>query len=87
MVDTSNHKNLKLVPVLVQYFTPVKRVQTEVIEFRNLKGKIADVLTTYIMNVLHKYKLSDRIIAFCGTAVTQILEGLQGEEQTVFLLS
>jgi hypothetical protein len=66
MVDTPNHKNLKLVPVLVQYFAPEKRVQTKVIEFHNLKGEVADVLTIYIVNVLHKYKLSDRIIAFCG---------------------
>jgi hypothetical protein len=44
-------------------FTPEKRVQTKVTEFHNLKGKTADMLTTYI---LHKYKLSDKIIAFCG---------------------
>jgi hypothetical protein len=66
MVDTSNYKNLKLVPVLVRYITLEKRVQTKVTEFRNLKGKTADVLTTYIMNVLHKYMLSDKVIAFCG---------------------
>jgi hypothetical protein len=65
MVDTSNHKNLKLVPVLVRYFTP-KRIQTKVTEFRDLKCETADVLMTYIMNVLHKYKLSDKVIAFCG---------------------
>jgi hypothetical protein len=66
MVDTSNQKNLKLVPVLVQYFTPEKRVQTKVTEFRNLKSETTDALMTYIMNVLHKYKLSDKVIAFCG---------------------
>jgi hypothetical protein len=63
-VDTSNHKNLKLVPF--QYFTPEKRVQTKVTEFLNLKGEMADVLMTYIMNVLQKYKLSDKVIAFWG---------------------
>jgi uncharacterized membrane protein len=39
MVDTSNHKGLKLVPVLVRYFVPRKGVQTKVIEFHNLKGE------------------------------------------------
>jgi hypothetical protein len=73
MADTSNHKNLKSVPVIVWYFTP-RRVQTKVTEFHDLKGKMADMLMTYIMNVLHKYKLSDKVIAFCGdTTVTQIL--------------
>jgi hypothetical protein len=37
-----------------------------VIEFHNLKGEMADVLMTHIMNVLHKYKLSDKVIAICG---------------------
>jgi hypothetical protein len=54
------------VPVLVRYFIPRKGVQTKVTEFHNLKGETADVLTTYIMNVLDKYKLSKKIIAFCG---------------------
>jgi hypothetical protein len=66
MVDTSNHKCLKLVSVLVQYFIPRKGVQTKVIEFHNLKGETADMLTTYTMDVLDKYKLSNKIIPFCG---------------------
>jgi hypothetical protein len=47
MVDSANHKNLKLVPVLVRYFIPRKGVQTKVTEFHNLKGETADALTTY----------------------------------------
>jgi hypothetical protein len=66
MVDTSNHKSLKLVPVLVRYFIPRKGAQNKVTEFHNLKGETADVVTTYITDVLDKYKLSNKIIAFCG---------------------
>jgi hypothetical protein len=63
-VDTSNYKNLKFVPVLVWYFTPEKRVQTKVIAFHNWNCEMDDVLMTYKINVLHKYKLADKIIAF-----------------------
>jgi hypothetical protein len=66
IVDASNHKNLKLAPVLFRYFTPQKRVQTKATECNNLKLETADLLTIYIMNVLHKCKLSDKVIAFCG---------------------
>jgi hypothetical protein len=66
MLDTSNHKSLKLVPMIVRYFFPRKGVQTKVIEFHNLKGETADVVTTYMMDVLDKYKLSNKIISFCG---------------------
>jgi hypothetical protein len=66
MVDTSNHKSLKLVPEVVQHFIPRRGVQTKVTEFHNLKGETANVLTIYIMDVLDKYKLSNKIIGFCG---------------------
>jgi hypothetical protein len=78
MVDTSNHKNLKLVPVLLRCFTPGKRVQNEDIEFRNLKGETADMLRTHITYVLQKYKLSDKVIAFCGDNCNTNCEGAAG---------
>jgi hypothetical protein len=46
MVDTSDYKNLNLVPVLLHFVTPEKRVQTKVTEFHNLKSKTADALMT-----------------------------------------
>jgi hypothetical protein len=58
MVDTSNHKNLKLVPVPVRYFIPRKGVQTKVTEFHNLKGETADVCngcTGYVQAIKHNY--------------------------------
>jgi hypothetical protein len=49
IVDTSNYKGSKLVPVLVRYFFfPRKGFQTKVVEFHNLKGETVDMLTTYI---------------------------------------
>lgn len=39
MVDTSNHKNLKLAPILICYFNPLEGVKIKVIAFMNLKGE------------------------------------------------
>jgi hypothetical protein len=83
MVDTSNHKSLKLVPVLVRYFISRKGVQTKVTEFHNLKGETAYVLTMHMMDVPDKYKLSNKIIVFVGITVTQTSEELQ-EKNNVF---
>jgi hypothetical protein len=66
MVDISIHKRLKLLPVLFRYFIPDNGNQIKVIEFHKLKGELANVLTMYIMTVLHNYKLSYKIIALCG---------------------
>jgi hypothetical protein len=59
MADTSNHKNLMSVPHL-QYCTPEKRVLHKVTEFHNLNGRMADMLITFTINVLYKYKLSKK---------------------------
>jgi hypothetical protein len=43
------------------------RVQNKVTEFHISKGKMTDLLTAHIMNVLYKHQLSKKIyIAFCG---------------------
>jgi hypothetical protein len=85
MVHTSNHKSLKSVPVLIRYFIPRKGVKTKMIEFHNLKGETADVLTTYIMDVLDKHKLSNEIIAICGDNCNKFRRSckLQEKEQCV----
>lgn len=55
MIDTSNHKNLKIVPILIRYFDPKTGVQIKVLEFTNLKGDTSDILSSYIMDILSKH--------------------------------
>ncbi|XP_060835436.1 uncharacterized protein LOC132929545 [Rhopalosiphum padi] len=66
MIDTSNHKNLKIVPILIRYFKPNSGIQIKVFEVTNLKGETANILSTYIIESLKKHKLSDKIVAFSG---------------------
>ncbi|VVC27326.1 Ribonuclease H-like domain [Cinara cedri] len=64
MIGTSNHKNLKIVPIFIRYFDPKTGVQIKVLEFTNLKGETSDILSSYIIEILTKHKLSHKIIAF-----------------------
>jgi hypothetical protein len=66
MVDSSNHSNLKLVPVLVRYFASTRGIQVKVIEFQNVTGKTSEILVSHILSVLEKYKITEKVIAFCG---------------------
>lgn len=66
MVDTSNHKDLKLVPVLVRYFIPDKGIQIKVIEFQNITGETAELLADHILDILKKQQLTEKVIAFSG---------------------
>jgi hypothetical protein len=52
MIDTSNHKHLKLVPILIQYFDTNVGVQIKVLEFTNLKRETSNILSFFIIEVL-----------------------------------
>jgi len=49
MIDTSNYKNLKVVPILIRYFNPKTGVEIKILEIKNLKGEISDILINYII--------------------------------------
>jgi hypothetical protein len=40
MVDSSNHKHTKLVPILVCYFVPQQGIKMKILEFANLSGNL-----------------------------------------------
>lgn len=52
MIDSSNHKDLKIVPLLVRYFLPETGVKTVIIEFTDLPGETALQLTNYTWELL-----------------------------------
>jgi hypothetical protein len=66
MVDTSNHKSLKLVPVLLDILSTEKDIQLQIIDFQNLTGETADHLLKCIMDVFEKFHLTDKIVDFFG---------------------
>jgi hypothetical protein len=51
MVDTSNHKSLKLVPVLVRSFIPRKGVETKVIDhiYNGCTGHVQAIKQNYCL--------------------------------------
>ncbi|CAI6349856.1 unnamed protein product [Macrosiphum euphorbiae] len=77
MIDTSNHMNLKIVPILKRYFKINSGIHINIFEVTNLKGETANILSTYIIESLKKHKLTDKIIAFssdnCNTNFGGIL--------------
>jgi len=84
MVDSSNHSNLKLVSVLVRYFAPTRRIQVRVIEFQNLTGETSEILVNHILSVLEKYKITEKVIAFCGDNYNTNFGGLARKGKAIF---
>ncbi|VVC39435.1 Hypothetical protein CINCED_3A009050 [Cinara cedri] len=65
-IDTSNHKNFKIVLILIRHFDPKLGVHIKVLEFTNLKGETSDKFPFYKIEALIKHKLSHKIVAFTG---------------------
>lgn len=55
MTDASNHNSQKIIPIFVRYFLPDEGVKNNILEFNELPGETASLLTQYISSILHKW--------------------------------
>jgi hypothetical protein len=63
MIDSSNHKHNKLVPILVRYFVPQQGVKMKILDFTDLSGESSAQLTEHIVHVLEEAKLIDKVVS------------------------
>lgn len=65
-IDTSNHGDMKLLPILIRYFNPLdkeKSVNVKLLEFLNVPGETSLIICTEILKMIEKYKLENKIVA------------------------
>lgn len=77
LVDASNHKAIKLVPVLVRYFSTTTGVKKNILEFSNLPGETADLIYNQIFKVLNNFNLKEKIISYSADNTNTNFRGLQ----------
>ncbi|CAL8068026.1 unnamed protein product [Orchesella dallaii] len=65
-VDCSNHKSVKLMPVMIRYFTVNEGVKIRLIDIHSLKGETADIITTALLETLSKFKLDSKLVGICA---------------------
>lgn len=83
--DASNHGNIKLFPVLVRYFVPTEGVHVKTLDFTSQPGETSIIISDLIMTTANKYKLKDKIVAFCGdNAKVNFVGNTRGGENNVF---
>ena len=66
IIDASNRKKIKLVPVVVCYFVPDIGVKVKLFEFKLLPGETAEVLSIYLVSVLEQKELKEKVVGFCA---------------------
>ncbi|KAL4100954.1 hypothetical protein QTP88_020978 [Uroleucon formosanum] len=77
LVDAPNHKAIKLVPVIVRYFSPTTGVRNKILEFSNLPGETADLIHNQIIKVLNNFNLTEKIISYSADNTNTNFGGLQ----------
>lgn len=65
-IDASNHKALKLFPILVRYFDSVEGAQVKLLEIQSIPGETSDLICGYLLDVIKANKLTDKIVGFCS---------------------
>lgn len=64
--DSTNHKDIKVFPLLVRYFSPKNGTQVKLLELENQRCETAEVISDYVMQVLKNHELLEKVIGFCA---------------------
>lgn len=62
--DASNHKNLKLFPIVIQYFDRENGVQSKLLNLEETKNETAETIFLYLKKSLEEHKLLSKCIAY-----------------------
>ncbi|XP_078495454.1 uncharacterized protein LOC144750537 [Ciona intestinalis] len=65
-IDASNRKEVKLVPIVVRYFLPETGVKVKLLQFKSVPGETAAILSEYLLSVLDRTGLKEKLIGFCA---------------------
>ena len=65
-VDASNHKAVKMIPIVIRYFKDTEGVQVKILEFTSIPGEKSDILVQEISRSLRSFNLMDKVVGFCA---------------------
>lgn len=60
LIDSSNQKDLKMVPLMVKYFSLDSGLQTFILKFTDFPGETAEQLTNYVWTLLKTWKIDKK---------------------------
>lgn len=64
--DTSNHGNIKMLPIMVRYFSVKSGVQNKLLELVELNNEKADTIVPILKNLCEKYNLNKKVICYAA---------------------
>ena len=65
-LDASDKKDIKLFPIVVRYFLPIRGIVDKIIDLVSLPGEISDLQSDMLKKVIQKFNLRNKIVALCA---------------------
>lgn len=62
--DASNHKNVKMMPVLARYFIPTIGVCVKLLDFTAQQGETSDIIFRLLLKTSNDYNIRQKIVGF-----------------------
>ena len=75
--DASNHKDVKLFPVIIRYFLPLSGVKIKILDMQSLPGETAETICNFLLNSLQRHGLTEKVVGFCADNANTNFGGLQ----------
>ena len=64
--DASNHKEIKLFPYVVRYFSELTGIQAKIIDLVSLPGETSEMICESILDVLQRNNVKKKLVGYCG---------------------
>ena len=76
-IDTSNHGHFKLLPILARFYNnESNEIFTKLIDFIEIKGETAEIISSEVPKVIEKFSVSDKIVAMSADNTNSNFGGL-----------
>ena len=76
-IDISNHGHLKLLPILARFYShKSNEIATTLIDFVDVKGETAEIISSEVLKVIEKFGVSDKIVGMSADNTNSNFGGL-----------
>ncbi|GBO46480.1 hypothetical protein AVEN_160992-1 [Araneus ventricosus] len=84
-MDSSNRSEVRVVPIVVRYFSLEVGIQVKLLNFDEVSGETAQILTQYLLQCVKKYKLQEKLVCYTADNTNSNFGGVKRKgEENVF---
>lgn len=81
LTDASNHKEIKIFPLLVRYFDRNKGLKVKILELKSLPGETSDIVSSFLIDCLTENGLELKVVGLCADNTNSNFGGAERKGQ------